>query len=264
MVELQETIPTLDEANIAAYAISYDSVETVRKFATARGITFPLLSDTGSEVIKRLGLINPHVRRQHEETNEIYEPRFEGVPYPAAFLIDEQGTVVDRRFHDDYRIRESTSAILAGRFGFRATTGPRSVTPGDVVTVTVSAESDRYSPFQKLWFDVEVVVAPGWHIYGSPTSPGLRAFAVNVVSSAVVRPGEVELLQKPVLRVVAGTEQPEPTYEGTLEARFPVVVATSEMLEIEVRGTVDYQACDDVQCLPPRRPGWSVPFSPRA
>jgi len=69
LVELQETIPTLDEANIAAYAISYHSVETVREFATARGITFPLLSDAGSEVIKRLGLINPHVRRQHEETN---------------------------------------------------------------------------------------------------------------------------------------------------------------------------------------------------
>ena len=39
-------------------AISYDPVETLAAFSRQRGITFPLLSDAGSETIKRYGILN--------------------------------------------------------------------------------------------------------------------------------------------------------------------------------------------------------------
>ena len=263
MVELQETIPALDEAGIAAYAISYDSGETIEKFATSRGITFPLLSDIGSKVIERLGLLNREVRRQHEETHEIHEPRFEGVPYPMTFLLDGDGIVIDRRFEDDYRIRESARAILTGRLGFQAPTGSQHLTHGDEVQVTVMGESNRYSPFQRIWFNAEVVVAPGWHIYGSPSPPGLTELAVTLKASGVIRPGEVAVRPEPVLRRVAGTHQPVPTHEGGVEARFSVVVATFTKPEVDVAGTVDFQACTDVQCLPPQSIPWSLRLTPR-
>lgn len=263
MVELQETIPALDEAGIAAYAISYDSVETIEEFATSRGITFSLLSDVGSIVIRRLGLLNLQVQRQHQETHELHEQRFEGVPYPMTFLLDRDGNIIDRRFDEDYRIRESARAILAGRPGFQASAGSHHVALGDVAAVTVAVESDRYSPFQKIWFDAEVVVAPGWHIYGSPSPSGLCEFAVTTTGSEVIRPGDVELRSKPVLRRVAGGHQPVPTLEGKVEARFSVVVATSWKLEIYVNGTVDFQACNDMQCLPPQSIPWSLRLLPR-
>ncbi len=263
MVELQETIPALNEAGIAAYAISYDSVETIEEFATSRGITFPLFSDVGSKMIEGLGLLNLHVRRQHEETHEIHEPRFEGVPYPMTFLLDEDGIIIDRRFNEDYRIRESARAILAGQLGFQASTGSPHVTRGDVAAVTVVGESDQYSPFQKIWFDVEVLIAPGWHIYGSPSPSGLREFAVTPTASEVIKPGEVTVLSEPVLRQVAGARQPVLTHEGMVQARFSVVVATFRKLEIHVSGTVDYQACNDIQCLPPQSTPWSLRLMPR-
>ena len=42
-------------------AISYDSPEIVAAFSRQRGITFPLLSDADSSVIKAFGLLNPAV-----------------------------------------------------------------------------------------------------------------------------------------------------------------------------------------------------------
>ena len=42
-------------------AISYDPPETLKKFADSRGITFPLLSDPGSAIIRRYGLLNETV-----------------------------------------------------------------------------------------------------------------------------------------------------------------------------------------------------------
>jgi peroxiredoxin len=39
-------------------AISYDSPDTLRKFADSRGIAFPLISDSGSAIIKRYWLFN--------------------------------------------------------------------------------------------------------------------------------------------------------------------------------------------------------------
>src|SRR5690348_18027732 len=49
-------------------AISYDSVPTLADFATRRGISFPLLSDAGSDTIKRYGILNTTI----DPKNELY------------------------------------------------------------------------------------------------------------------------------------------------------------------------------------------------
>ena len=64
-------------------AISYDPVATLADFSRRRGITFPLLSDAGSETIKRYGLLNTTI----DPKNELY-----GYPFPGTFLVDPRGT----------------------------------------------------------------------------------------------------------------------------------------------------------------------------
>ena len=49
-------------------AISYDPVRTLADFSVRRGITFPLLSDAGSETIKRYGILNTTM----DPKNELY------------------------------------------------------------------------------------------------------------------------------------------------------------------------------------------------
>jgi len=58
-VELQSRVNELRQKGLGLATISYDRPEVLAAFSKARGITFSLLSDAGSETIKRYGLLNP-------------------------------------------------------------------------------------------------------------------------------------------------------------------------------------------------------------
>ena len=57
-MELQGRLPEIRKSGLSLAAISYDQVSTLSDFAKRRGITFPLLSDPGSDTIKRYGILN--------------------------------------------------------------------------------------------------------------------------------------------------------------------------------------------------------------
>ena len=57
-MELQEQLDTLQQRGIGVAAISYDTVDVVSDFSERRGITFPLLADPESRVIKSFGILN--------------------------------------------------------------------------------------------------------------------------------------------------------------------------------------------------------------
>jgi peroxiredoxin len=63
-VELQQRAAELDQGVTKLFAISYESVEVLADFTRKYGITFPLLSDEGSNVIRALGLYNEHLAEQ--------------------------------------------------------------------------------------------------------------------------------------------------------------------------------------------------------
>lgn len=98
--------------NIALFAISYDSVEVLAAFAEKHGITYPLLSDEWSKVIRELGLLNEHVFEQHSANGVRRNEAHYGVPYPGTFVLDERGIVVDKRFFQSYRERETGVGVL--------------------------------------------------------------------------------------------------------------------------------------------------------
>src|SRR5262249_26853801 len=84
-------------------AISYDPVSTLSDFAKRRGITFPLLSDPGSETIKRYGILNTTI----DPKNELY-----GYPFPGTFVVDRRGIVTSRIFEPIYQERSTISSLL--------------------------------------------------------------------------------------------------------------------------------------------------------
>ena len=62
LVELQAAQPRFEAAGIKLYAVSYDEQAALAEFARHHGITYPLLSDKGSRVIRQYGIQNHHVR----------------------------------------------------------------------------------------------------------------------------------------------------------------------------------------------------------
>ena len=75
--------------------ISYDSCAKLKKFADARGITFPLLSDEGSKTIHAFGI---HYK--------------DGLPHPCTYLIDRQGMVRAKLAEEGYVKRHQTKELI--------------------------------------------------------------------------------------------------------------------------------------------------------
>jgi peroxiredoxin len=73
-------------------------------------LDFPLLSDPGSGVIGRYGLLNPDGR---------------GWPHPTVFVVDRHGVVRWRFMEVDYRVRATNEDILAALAELRQSTTHR-------------------------------------------------------------------------------------------------------------------------------------------
>ncbi|UTW59697.1 peroxiredoxin family protein [Kordiimonas sp. SCSIO 12603] len=84
--------------------VSYDSVKVLDKFTKKRGISYPLLSDDGSAIIKSFGVLN-----------EKYKPgdRVYGIPHPIIVITDNSGTIKAKLFEEGYKNRPETEVILS-------------------------------------------------------------------------------------------------------------------------------------------------------
>ena len=102
---------TLLKANqrIRLLAVSVDDADQTRELVrkiTSDGngpVTYTMLSDPGHKVIDAYGLHDP----TYDGT------KFEGIPHPAVYVIDKNGTVTWAKVESDYKIRPSNSDIRA-------------------------------------------------------------------------------------------------------------------------------------------------------
>src|SRR5262249_30827143 len=117
----------LQAKGLGLAAISYDPVSTLVAFSSQRGITFPLLSDVGSEIIKRYGILNavvdealgpdkddPAVKANTQKYASAVgvNPAMAGIPYPGTFIVDRRGRVTSRFFEESYVERNTVSSLL--------------------------------------------------------------------------------------------------------------------------------------------------------
>ncbi len=94
---------------VRLYAVSVDTPSESKEFAEkiaadGRGaITFLMLSDPGHRVIDAYGLRDPAYTEQ----------KFDGIPYPAVYVIDKAGRVAWAKVYQDYKQRPSIPEIRA-------------------------------------------------------------------------------------------------------------------------------------------------------
>ena len=94
-------MPEITKLGLQVVAISYDSVEVLEKFGKKAEISYPLLSDSKSEVIDRYKIRN-------REANE----RINGVPHPGTFLIDREGKIRAKLGREGYRKRHDAQELI--------------------------------------------------------------------------------------------------------------------------------------------------------
>src|SRR5687767_12865283 len=103
VIELQSRLGELKAQGLGLAVITYDSPAIMADFSRRRGITFPLLSDPGSQTIKGYGILNTTVASG--TTNY-------GIPFPGTFLVDRTGKVTSRFFEEAYQERNTVSTIM--------------------------------------------------------------------------------------------------------------------------------------------------------
>jgi hypothetical protein len=268
LVQLQQVRPALLAAGYEVFAISNDTVDRLAVFATQHAVTFPLLSDEDSAVIRAFGIMNTLV-----QPGEGAHMRWYGIPYPGTYIVDADGVVVDKDFHQHHARRLSGPALLhrvLGTVPGVLPDAPHAAAAGQEVTLTVHL-SDPVLRLEVLSTLVcRLDVAPGLHLYadGAPeafTPAALRLDGDGLRFGPARWPGPHQL-DLPLLGMSV------PVHEGSVTVTVPVT-ATSQLIRLGHgldQETIDivvhcaYQACDEAACgLPTEvQASLTVPLAP--
>jgi hypothetical protein len=261
---LQRSYPDYEQQQIAVFAISYDSVEVLAAFTEKYGITYPLLSDVGSRVIRELGLLNDRVTEQHAAYGIAPSERPLGTPYPGLILLDENGTVTEKRFHQSYRERETGAGILEDAFHVESSAhGAEARFASEGVEVRAWLDSEDYRYFQRLYLTVEVDVEPGLHIYGAPIPEGYIPLSVTVDQIEGLEVGAPHM-PAPHPFCIEGLDEQFVVYDGRVTVPVPLTFTKRDAGDLVLSVHVRYQACSTNDCLMPASCTLELPISAAA
>jgi hypothetical protein len=238
-VELEQNLPEIKKRGLEVAAISYDSTAVLKSFADRKSITFPLLSDPESQIIRSYGILNETAPKG----------AFYGIPYPGTYILDTKGIVVEKYFEDDYTQRYTASAILAKEFG--AAVG---VTHSNVeakhLRLSASAGTDVVHIGQRIVLALDLDLPEGMHVY----APGVQGYipidltiaeSSSILQHPAVYPPSKTLFMKAINETL-------PVYTGQIRVLREITIAKGVPPgDLMVEGKFRYQACDERICYVP-------------
>jgi hypothetical protein len=274
-VELQDRLEELTRSGIGVAAISYDSQEILADFAEERGITFPLLSDADSAVIKAYGILNTVAAAaagpRKDDPDLIADvhkfvgvsgmfPEAVGTPFPGTFMLDANGRVESRFFEEFYRERNTTANVML-QLGIGLSPVNAIEGSSDQLDFTVYPSNNTVSAGSRFSIAVKVRPKLGMHVY----APGAekmryRVIGLNLDPNPSVRYEPVAYPESETYHFEPLDEH-VPVYQQPFTLLQEVLVeasseAQAELVELDaltLTGTFNYQACDDEICYNPER-----------
>lgn len=259
-------MPQLRAAGVGVAAITPDSPDVLRRFASSYAIDYPLLGDIGGRVIDTFGLLNPNI-----VPNERQAP---GIPFPGHFLLDVDGRVMAKSFTGDLRHRPSGTALVAEHFGHYE--GPHAVVETEEIRAVIRMSTNRLFGGQEAAVRVDLDIAVGWHVYAPGVEPPYRRLEVDLEGDLLAS----QTFQWPAPDEVRfdALDATLPVYDGRVRAtgrlrlRWSPPPSIFGGLDEAVRrraiapgtyalnGVLRYQACRDDLCLEPRELRFTLPI----
>lgn len=249
-MQLQEKMSAFYALGISVLAISYDEPDALKDFQDAYGITYTLLSDPDSKVIRDYGILNTLIAADDH-------PWF-GIPFPGTYVTDSQGTITHKFFENNLVLRVGPEELL------RAVDGDAlSEYIGNPVSDTADAEPKVFLEGEHLAVGVlqhlvcQINVPQGRHLYADPAPQGMIPFTLTLdaQSKLVIR----ELIRPASeAHTMAGTGEVIQVNHGRVELRLPItanaaITSTTEPTMLDLSGEVSWQTCDEDVCDVPRR-----------
>ena len=257
-MQLQQSFPDLQKRGTGLAAISYDDPAILKAFAAQRGITFPLLSDTGSDTIKRYGILN------RDATG-----RTAGIPHPGTFVLDARGVVVSKSFEERYQERVTAESLLARQPQADLQRGSeRQETPH--LVLSTSASDRTAAPGTRVSLLVDVAPKPRMHVY-APEQKELIPISLTLDSTEAFRVNAAEY-PKSEKYFFAPLKETQLVYSKPFRIVQDVTLALTPALRdraakrdtLTINGRLRYQACDDKVCYMPQelRVSWTIGLTP--
>ena len=172
--------------------MSYDSPEQLGAFAGEHDVTYNLLSDADSAVIREFGILNTLI--SPDDPEQAAGRSFYGVPFPGVYVTDENGVVTEKFFHRHYATRESAGTIRDSALG-------EILARHEVPAVELGTDQVKISAFPSdpaMQFETQSTIhvrfelEEGLHMYGRPLPEGYIASEVTVPDTPGLRVGTVQ------------------------------------------------------------------------
>jgi peroxiredoxin len=277
-VELQSRVKELRDRGLGLAVISYDSREIHEAFSRQNGMTFPLLSDKGSETIKRYGILNTVVEEalgpnrddpavkadvsKYISGSGTVPPMMKGIAFPGTFILDRQGRVTSR-FFEDFYVERSTVASMLKRLDRRDQPVAGTRVSTEHLEVSTYPSDAAVAPGNRFSLAVGIHPKRGMHLY-APGASGYRVISLSIAEQPFVRilplkyPASEIYFFKPLNERVPVYQKPFTlVQEIVLEGQPPAQAAFKGRNSLTLSGTLEYQACDDNVCFNPA----SIPLS---
>jgi len=286
-VELQGRADELKAEGLGLAAISYDAPGLLADFSTRRGVTFPLLSDTGSATIAAYGILNTVAdevletggddRSVQEDVKKFVATNgslsvarlTQGTPFPGTFIVDREGRVTARFFEEYYRERSTASSILL-RLGEGAPPVAATRIDGAHIDVTAYPSDSTVSPGTRFALAVKIDPHPTIHVY-APGAIGYRVVSLLITPQPFVRTLPIQYPASEIYFFEPLNER-VPVYQKPFTLLQEVVVEVTSEAEralrtqqtLRITGALEYQACDDKVCFNPATIplSWTIALTP--
>ena len=268
LVELQDRVGEFRAAGFDVYVISYDPQAALRRFADRYNITYDLLSDAGSAIIRRFGILNTIIDPGDRRAWPYY-----GIPFPGTYVVNGSGIVTEKFFNRHYATRTSPATILDKALGrmLARPEAPAAVRRGRQATVTAFFAGKDLKLEVAHTLHVRLELPQGLHVYGEPLPEGFHATTVTLRPSDGIRVG-APIYPPTTPKRFEALGVTLSVYEGAVDVRVPVTRNAKWSSVPELRGrlglppleavgldiVVNYQACSETICYRPERVRLSV------
>ena len=247
-MQLERKRSDLEAQGIRIAAVSYDTVAILKHFSDRSDIGYPLLSDPDSGLIKKFGIFNTTVPKDHD---------FYGIPNPGEYLVNADGTVRSKSFEEKYQDRFTGGHTLVRQLGVD-TGGPRTEFETDHLTVTAWASDQLLRGGNRFAVALDVDLNDKMHVY-APSVQGYIPISWSMEEVEGLTNYEAEYPESHDLHLPA-IDETVPVYEGKFRVVRDVMVAQGRDIEhllddegnLLIKGKLRYQACDDKVCFIPQ------------
>jgi len=222
------------------FAVSPEPVDRIARFTDEHGITFPVLADADSAVIREFGILNTLIDP---------DERLYGLPFPGSYLTDKEGRVTAKFFNRRYQEREAPEIVLHDGLSLPVDTSDHpDATDGSVVSAVLATPTLTFQQHTTLL--VRLNLDAGLHAYGQPIPEGYIPTTIAVKAPESVVVGDVVYpATKPFQ--VEGLNERFQVFEGDIEIEVPLLSSEREAESVSFEIEVRYQICDERTCYAP-------------